>query len=29
LSGVGVGGTSSIFYDTIGRNFRVGLRANF
>lgn len=29
LSGVGVGGTSSIFYDTIGRNFRVGLRASF
>lgn len=29
LSGVGVGGTSSIFYDTIGRSYRVGLRANF
>lgn len=29
LSGVGVGGTSSVFYDTIGRNYRVGVRANF
>lgn len=29
LSGVGVGGTSSVFYDTIGRNFRVGVRAQF
>lgn len=29
LSGVGVGGTSSIFYDTVGRNYRVGLRASF
>jgi len=29
LSGVGVGGTSPTFYDTVGRNFRVGLRATF
>ncbi len=29
ISGVGVGGTSSIFYDTLGRNFRVGMRAEF
>jgi outer membrane receptor protein involved in Fe transport len=29
LSGVGTGGTSPTFYDTIGRNFRVGLRASF
>jgi outer membrane receptor protein involved in Fe transport len=29
ISGVGVGGASSIFYDTLGRNFRVGLRAEF
>jgi outer membrane receptor protein involved in Fe transport len=29
ISGVGVGGTSSIFYDTIGRSFRIGLRATF
>ncbi len=29
ISGVGVGGTSSIFYDTLGRSFRVGLAAEF
>ncbi len=29
LSGVGVGGTSSVFYDTLGRSYRVGLRATF
>ncbi len=29
ISGVGVGGTSSIFYDTLGRSYRVGLRATF
>lgn len=29
LSGIGGGGTSATFYDVIGRNFRVGLRANF
>jgi iron complex outermembrane recepter protein len=29
LSGVGTGGTSPTFYDTVGRNFRVGLRVNF
>jgi outer membrane receptor protein involved in Fe transport len=29
LSGVGTGGTSPTFYDTVGRNYRVGLRATF
>ncbi|MES2624111.1 MAG: TonB-dependent receptor [Pseudomonadota bacterium] len=29
LSGVGTGGTSPTFYDTVGRNYRVGLRVNF
>lgn len=29
ISGVGVGGTSSIFYDTLGRSYRIGLRATF
>src|SRR5690606_20087781 len=29
LSGTGVGGASATFYDTIGRNFRVGLRVDF
>jgi iron complex outermembrane receptor protein len=29
LSGTGTGGASATFYDTIGRNFRVGVRASF
>ncbi|MDT8397545.1 MAG: TonB-dependent receptor [Pseudomonadales bacterium] len=29
LIGVGAGGTNPTFFDTIGRNFRVGMRANF
>ena len=29
ISGVAVGGTSSIFCDTLGRSYRVGLRATF
>jgi len=29
LGAGGTGGTNPTFYDTIGRNFRVGLRANF
>jgi outer membrane receptor protein involved in Fe transport len=29
LSGTGTGGTSPTFYDTIGRNFRIGVRVTF
>jgi len=29
LAGLGNGGTSATFYDVIGRNYRVGLRASF
>jgi outer membrane receptor protein involved in Fe transport len=29
LSGLGVGGTNPVLFDTVGRNFRVGVRASF
>lgn len=29
LAGVGLGGTNPTFFDTVGRFFRVGMRANF
>jgi outer membrane receptor protein involved in Fe transport len=29
LSGLGVGGTNPVLFDTIGRNYRIGIRAAF
>ena len=29
LLGTGIGGTNPVFYDTVGRNFRLGLRMSF
>jgi hypothetical protein len=29
LSGLGIAGTNPVFFDTVGRNYRVGIRASF